>query len=215
MAACLSSQEIDQISSAKSYLEWGEVPRTLSTLNHYAYLKVAEGCKKRCAFCIIPAIKGPLKSKTESQVLKEFQELLDFVQEMELDQVGVFLFSLEKEAYAANLPNQISEEVKIRRFQALTGVLAEISEKNNKAMIGKKLTAIVEGVHPDSEYLLRARHQGQCPEIDGQIILNDARVVDSFGALYEEEITDLAGYDLIGRAIRPVQKKSSNPLALV
>ena len=39
------------------------------------YLKIAEGCKKRCAFCIIPTIKGPLKSKTAAQVLKEFNAL--------------------------------------------------------------------------------------------------------------------------------------------
>jgi len=64
------------VTSVRSYLEWGEAPRTLSTPKHYAYLKIAEGCKKRCAFCIIPAIKGPLKSKSEPQVLKEFQALL-------------------------------------------------------------------------------------------------------------------------------------------
>jgi len=51
------------VTEARSYLQWGEVPRTLSTPKHYAYLKIAEGCRKRCAFCIIPTIKGPLKSK--------------------------------------------------------------------------------------------------------------------------------------------------------
>ena len=64
------------VTSARSYLEWGEVPRTISTPKHYAYLKIAEGCKKRCAFCIIPTIKGPLKSKLTTQVLKEFSALL-------------------------------------------------------------------------------------------------------------------------------------------
>ena len=57
-----SSGEI--ISCVKSFLEWGEIPRTLSTPRHYAYLKIAEGCRKRCAFCMIPAIKGPLRSKS-------------------------------------------------------------------------------------------------------------------------------------------------------
>lgn len=64
------------ITSAKSYLEAGEVPRQLSTPKHYAYLKIAEGCRKRCAYCIIPKIKGPLKSKTQEQVLKEFHLML-------------------------------------------------------------------------------------------------------------------------------------------
>jgi len=47
------------------------VPRQVSTPNHYAYLKIAEGCRKRCAYCIIPDIKGPLKSKSVERVVKE------------------------------------------------------------------------------------------------------------------------------------------------
>jgi ribosomal protein S12 methylthiotransferase len=45
--------------SAKSYLEDGEIPRQVATPSHYGYLKIAEGCRKKCAFCIIPKIKGP------------------------------------------------------------------------------------------------------------------------------------------------------------
>lgn len=65
------------VSSARSYLEAGEVPRKLSTPKHFAYLKIAEGCRKRCAFCIIPKIKGPLQSKPKAQILKEFTALLN------------------------------------------------------------------------------------------------------------------------------------------
>lgn len=65
-----------EITTAKSYLEKGEVPRTLSTPPHYAYLKIAEGCRKGCSYCIIPHIKGPLKSKHIEQVVSEFSSLL-------------------------------------------------------------------------------------------------------------------------------------------
>lgn len=65
-----------EITSAKSYLEQGEVPRTLSTPRHYAYLKIAEGCRKGCSYCIIPQIKGPLRSKPIEQVVTEFKSLL-------------------------------------------------------------------------------------------------------------------------------------------
>jgi len=77
-------------------------------------------------------------------------------------------------------------------------------------MIGRKLSAIVEGFHPESKLLLRARHRGQCPDIDGQIIINDGRKVTDFGKLYEVEITELSDHDLIGRVIGPlnIQKKS-------
>ena len=46
--------------------------RIHTTQQHYAYLKIAEGCRKRCAYCIIPTIKGPLKSKSQEQIMKEF-----------------------------------------------------------------------------------------------------------------------------------------------
>ena len=65
------------ISEAKSFLESKDTPRRISTPRHYAYLKVAEGCSKQCAYCIIPSIKGPLRSKSKDQILKEFNCLLD------------------------------------------------------------------------------------------------------------------------------------------
>jgi len=67
----------EAVTTARSYLQQGEVPRQVSTPKHFAYLKIAEGCAKQCAFCIIPKIKGPLKSKSIEQVKKEFSILLD------------------------------------------------------------------------------------------------------------------------------------------
>ena len=344
--AVQSGSSGEAVTSARSYLEWGEVPRTLSTPKHYAYLKIAEGCKKRCAFCIIPTIKGPLKSKSIEQVLKEFKallsqgvfeviliaqdlgdfgkdrrekgalaqllremlkvdkdfwirllylypdeideelisvmksdpricpyldmpiqhinddmlkamhrttskeqilntiktlrkeiphvvirtslmvgfpgeteeqfaELLDFVRKVPLDNVGIFKFSLEKEAYAAKLPDQISEEVKQDRFERLAKAQLKMVRKKNQKMIGAKITAIVEGFHPESKMLLRARSSGQCPDIDGQIIINDGRKVTGFGELYEVEITDMTDYDLIGRVLHPTKTAPSCKLALL
>jgi ribosomal protein S12 methylthiotransferase len=344
--AVTAGQKGEAVTSARSFLEWGEVPRTLSTPKHYAYLKIAEGCKKRCAFCIIPTIKGPLKSKSEAQVVKEFrallsqgvfeviliaqdlgdfgkdrrekgalakllremlkveqdfwlrllylypdeideeliavmksdrricpyldmpiqhindgmlkamhrttskgqilstietlrreipnvairtslmvgfpgeteeqfEELLAFVQKVPLDHVGVFQFSLEKEAYAAKLPAQIEDAVKRDRFERLAAAQLKMVRKRNKQKVGVCLRAIVEGYHPESKLLLRARHSGQCPEIDGQIIINDARGVDAFGKLYDVEITDSADYDLIGRVVRAEPRKNSCKLSLV
>lgn len=75
LEAAQSAEAGEAVTSARSYLEWGEIPRQLSTPKNYAYLKIAEGCAKQCAFCIIPKIKGPLRSKTQEQVLKEFDAL--------------------------------------------------------------------------------------------------------------------------------------------
>lgn len=76
LQALQSKEEGELISDARSYIYSGEVPRTLSTPKHYAYLKIAEGCKKRCSFCIIPLIKGKLQSKPEEVIIREFSALL-------------------------------------------------------------------------------------------------------------------------------------------
>jgi len=76
LKAVESTQKGKLVTTARSYLEVGEVPRQLSTPKHYAYLKIAEGCRKRCAYCVIPTIKGPLRSKAQEQVMKEFNLLL-------------------------------------------------------------------------------------------------------------------------------------------
>lgn len=75
LEAIQSENPQDFVTTARSYIEQGEIPRTLTTPAHYAYLKIAEGCRKRCAFCIIPKIKGPLQSKTIERVVKEFRIL--------------------------------------------------------------------------------------------------------------------------------------------
>ncbi len=76
LRAVRSDQKGEVVGSARSYLEAGEIPRQLSTPGNYAYLKIAEGCRKGCAYCIIPKIKGPLRSKSKEQILKEFRGLL-------------------------------------------------------------------------------------------------------------------------------------------
>ena len=77
----------------------------------------------------------------------------------------------------------------------------KILAKRNKKLIGKKFTTIVEGFHPETKLLITGRYYGQCPEIDGQIIINDFTKVDEFGKQYTVEITDVAGYDLVGRVV--------------
>ena len=150
---------------------------------------------------------------------EQFEEMLDFVKKVPLDNVGIFKFSLEKEAYAARLPDQIAEEVKQERFERLAAAQLKTLRKQMKRWIGKKVSAIVEGFHPESKMLLRARHSGQCPDIDGQIIINDGRKVTGFGKLYEVEITDVTDYDLIGSVLGPdrggAPSKSRLSLALV
>lgn len=320
----------EMVTSARSYLEAGEIPRKLSTPKHFAYLKIAEGCRKRCAYCVIPTIKGPLKSKPKEQIMKEFnillnqgvkeviliaqdlgdygketgsknlaalldllktmlavdkpfwlrllylypdeitdelialmktdkricpyldmpiqhinnrvlksmrratskediqstitklrkeipdisirtslivgfpgetdeefEELCQFIQEYPLDNVGIFKFSREPGSHAYDLDGQIPEEIKEKRLNQLIKIQQKVLKKHNKKWIGKKVPIVVEGYHPESKLLMVGRTQGQCPDIDGLVIINDGRKVKAFGEMYTAEITDVHEYDFV------------------
>lgn len=334
LKAVESTQKGKIVTTARSYLEVGEVPRTLSTPKHFAYLKIAEGCRKRCSYCVIPTIKGPLRSKSKEQILKEFnvllsqgvheviliaqdlgdygkdkgsknqealidlltsmlavegkywlrllylypdeitdelialiksdsricpyldmpiqhinnkmlksmrratsrediidtitklrkevpditirtslivgfpgeteeqfEELCQFIQDYPLDNIGIFKYSREPGSHSYDLPDQVDEETKERRWHTIMQIQKRVVKKLNTKMIGKRLPVVVEGYHPETKLLMRGRHHGQCPEIDGQVLINDARRVKAFGQIYTVEITDVADYDLVGRVI--------------
>jgi ribosomal protein S12 methylthiotransferase len=132
---------------------------------------------------------------------EQFEELLEFVHDYPLDNVGIFKYSKEEESHSAGLPGHISEEVKQNRFERLVEAQMQSVRKRNRSYIGKKLKVVIEGYHPDSDLLMRGRFYGQCPEIDGQVIINDGRKVSAFGKMYDVEITDTLDYDLIGKVV--------------
>lgn len=140
---------------------------------------------------------------------EQFEELVSFVQEYPLNHVGIFTYSQEAGTPAGKMDEQISQEVKMARQARLAAVQQEVVSKLNQKLIGRQLEVIVENYHPETDLLLIGRYFGQAPEIDGMVILNDWQsVVKALGKRYLVEITDVAGYDLIGRAIKPVGQSS-------
>ena len=114
LEAVHSDEKGQHIGSARSYLEAGEVPRKLSTPSNYAYLKIAEGCRKGCAYCIIPKIKGPLQSKPVERIVKEFQALLaQGVKEVILIAQDLGDFGKDKEHPNGALADLLREILKI------------------------------------------------------------------------------------------------------
>ncbi len=119
-----------------------------------------------------------------------------------LDNVGIFKFSREEGSHAYDLADQIPEEVKTERYHQLMRIQKKsVKQRSQKKWVGKQLPVFVEGYHPESQLLMRGRHYGQCPEIDGTVIINDGRKVKAFGKRYLVEITGVADYDLIGSVI--------------
>ncbi|HEY6475303.1 MAG TPA: 30S ribosomal protein S12 methylthiotransferase RimO [Polyangia bacterium] len=132
-----------------------------------------------------------------------FQRLCDFVREAELDHVGVFNFSREEGTVAALLPKRVPQkEVDARRREVLR-IQREISKRKLRAMRGRTLRVLVEGPSDESEYLLMGRHEGQAPEIDGQVYLSlppDA-LPPAAGVFVDARVSHSAEYDLAAELV--------------
>jgi ribosomal protein S12 methylthiotransferase len=321
-----------------TYLQEDETPRLNSQPRHRAYLKISEGCKKRCAFCAIPLIRGNLQSRRLESVVSEakllvaggvkeltvishdftdygwdlrkqapdtaqespyellralsdesgarwirllyvypdglcertlelfrkrpnlvkyfdmplqhindeilksmnrrmtrkkieatidnirtlmpdavlrtqfivgfpgeteahFEELLNFVEQMQFDRVGCFVYSREENTKAAGLPNQVHEQTKQRRYRQLMELQQVISRRKHSELVGREVEVLVEGFSDETNLLLKGRNSCQAPEIDGVTYINEGQA--DIGEIVRVRITQSMDYDLVGRIVGP------------
>jgi ribosomal protein S12 methylthiotransferase len=315
------------------YLYDATTPRHLATPGHYAYLKIAEGCDYKCAFCIIPKMRGHYRSRTHDSIVQEARQLaargvrelllisqdttffgidrkergalprllrelnavdglewirllylypttisddvidaiadcdkvckyidlplqhaadavlqrmkrpgtragyenllakiraripgvtlrttfivgfpgetegdvdqlLDFVDAVRFDHVGVFTYSHEEGTTAHALSDDVPAPVKKARQSRLMARQKRIVAKRQKARIGERARLLVDGPAPQHELVLRGRLQSQAPEIDPQVFLTDADpVAVRRGDFLDVEIVGADGYDLVARPL--------------
>ncbi|HRO66363.1 MAG TPA: 30S ribosomal protein S12 methylthiotransferase RimO [Pseudobdellovibrionaceae bacterium] len=322
-----------------TYLQQEETPRVNSQPGHRAYLKISEGCMKRCAFCAIPLIRGNLQSRTIDSVVNEakllaaggvkeliiishdftdygwdlrrknqdvkespvellralckvegiewirllylypdgitpemvelfatepklvkyfdmplqhvnddvlkkmnrkmtrgeietvlqnikekipdaiirtqfivgfpgetqeqFEEILEFMLKHEFDRVGCFKYSPEENTPGGKMADQLDEDVKDERFNAVMSVAQRISLEKHAAMVGKTLEVLVEGYSEETDLLLQGRFWGQAPDIDGMVLINDGQAQK--GEIVKVRITESMEYDLIGEIVEEGQ----------
>ena len=134
---------------------------------------------------------------------EDFEELLAFVRAIEFDRVGVFTYSDEEGTHGFELDGKVPARVMRSRRAKLMREQAKISKRKNKALIGRRFRALLEGVSQETELLLQARLESQAPEVDGHVLIND--VPDGFagqaGDFIEIEISEAHEYDLVARVI--------------
>lgn len=128
---------------------------------------------------------------------EEFEELLDFIEEAQLDRVGAFAYSPVEGAAANELPDPIPPEVQQERLARLMWLQEEISEEKLKLKIGKTMTVLVDEV--DEEGAI-ARSFADAPEIDGQVYITDGQHLN-VGDMVEVRITNSDTHDLWGELV--------------
>ena len=127
---------------------------------------------------------------------KQHEELMDFVDEMEFDRLGVFTYSPEEDTPAAEMPDQISEEVKEDRQAEIMELQQEIVFAQAEDMIGKEVLVMIEGKVADENAYV-GRTYKDAPNVDGLIFINTDEELIS-GDFAKVKVTGAADYDLIG-----------------
>ena len=131
----------------------------------------------------------------------DFEELVDFVRDQRFDRVGVFTYFQEEGTHAATLPGQVPEEVRTERQAHLMQVQAEISRARNEALVGQVHTVLVDGPAVEDDRILAGRLATQAPDVDGQVLLDEADEDVRPGQLRQVRITAASDYDLVGRVV--------------
>lgn len=125
----------------------------------------------------------------------EFQELCDFVTEMEFDRLGVFQYSHEEDTIAHALADDIPAEVKAERANALMEVQQDISWGKNQAKVGQTFKTLFD--RKEGEYFV-GRTEGDSPEVDNEVLVKAADNYVRVGDFANVKITRAEDYDLYG-----------------
>lgn len=325
----LSGQRVYCIDDQYFSYDDPQIPRLISTGRHSSYLKIAEGCNHRCAFCIIPKIRGPYRSRKPETIIAEaeklaasgvkelnviaqdttkygtdlaydyslvdlltelvkidipwirilytypaffsdeiinlmaqhdnlisyidlplqhasasvlrrmkrpgsydsnlalikrirsripsaavrssfivgfpgeteadFTQLLEFLAEAKLQHCGIFQFSAEEDTAAYSMPNQISDEIKAKRYDQAMLLQQQISLAHQQKLIGTNLEVLIEGHSDESELVLVGRHRHQALDVDGLVYMGNRHA--NIGDLVSVKIIQAHPYDLVGEII--------------
>jgi ribosomal protein S12 methylthiotransferase len=340
-AVALTSQSPEPVagglrtSALPTYLYDADTPRLMATPRHYAYVKIAEGCDYKCAFCIIPTLRGRYRSRTADSIVREaemlaargvkelllisqdttfygidqgergalarllrrlaridglawirmlylypttitddvldamaetekvckyidlplqhasdavlkrmkrpgtraayerllarirtrvpavtlrttfivgfpgetdgdFEELQQFVRDMQFDHLGVFTYSHEEGTSAYDLMDEVAPHVKRNRQARLMREQKRIVSRAHAERIGALVRVLVDGPAAEHELVLRARLEGQAPGIDSVVYLTDCDpAAIATGTFIDAEIVSRHDYDFVARPILP------------
>jgi len=163
--------------------------------------KVLERLKAWREICPDIAVRSSFVVGFPGETEADFQYLLDWLDEAQLDRVGAFRFEPVAGASANDLPGAVAEEVKEERYARLMEKTSAISAAKLGAKVGRSLPVIIDEVgEPDEDGDIGAtgRSQADAPEIDGQVFLRNVSHTLAPGDIVDVVIEDADAHDLYG-----------------
>ena len=132
-----------------------------------------------------------------SESKEEFEELKEFVEQTKFDRMGAFTYSAEENTAAFKLEDNISQEEKDERLDALTFLQEGISLKLNQKKIGKTFKVLID--RKEGEYYV-GRTEFDSPEVDNEVLISIEEKI-KIGNFYQVKITDAVEFDLYGEIV--------------
>ncbi|SEW19887.1 30S ribosomal protein S12 methylthiotransferase RimO [[Clostridium] fimetarium] len=142
------------------------------------------------------ALRTTLITGFPGETIEQHEEVLEFVDDMEFDRLGVFAYSQEEDTPAAQMDDQVDEDVKNERRDAIMEMQQEVSIDKSADMVGKTIEVLIEGKVADENAYL-GRSYMDAPNVDGYIFINTNEELMS-GDFVFVKITGALEYDLIG-----------------
>jgi ribosomal protein S12 methylthiotransferase len=145
----------------------------------------------------------------------DYSELEDFVQTVRFDHVGVFTYSHEEGTSAHQLPDDVAPATKTARRNRLMKVQKRIVGETHGTRVGRTVRLLIDGPADEHELVLRARMEGQAPDIDPLVYLTECDPAEfTPGQFIEAEIVGSRGYDLLARPLESPPTKATAGLAV-
>ena len=141
-------------------------------------------------------LRTTLISGFPGETKEDHEILMDFVEEMEFDRLGVFAYSQEEDTPAAVMETQVPEDVKEERRSEVMELQQEISLEKSQEMIGRTLLVMIEGKVADENAYV-GRTYRDAPNVDGYIFINTDQEMRT-GDFARVQVTGALEYDLIG-----------------
>ena len=127
----------------------------------------------------------------------DFKKLVDFVEEIRFDRLGVFTYSEEEGTHAASLKDDVPEEIKQERMDYIMDVQSQISLEKNTEKIGQNLKVLID--RQEGEYFI-GRTEFDSPEVDNEVIIKSDNL--TVGNFYNVKINSAEEFDLYGEVIK-------------
>ncbi|HUH77158.1 MAG TPA: radical SAM protein, partial [Devosia sp.] len=131
---------------------------------------------------------------------EDFEMMLDFIEEAEIDRAGCFKYEPVTGAPANELEGIVPDEVMQDRFERLMEVAQDVSTHQLAKKVGRTIQVLVDDVQPEANRAI-ARSKWDAPEIDGQVIIDNATGIKP-GDMLDVTVTDSDEYDLFAEPVR-------------